>query len=75
MAQVLVGDAPYLADGQARRAGRQEHQGVAATHGDAHAEQRVHPVVDRVFPFEEVVAAFRHLEAGTQVGKAVIRIP
>ncbi|WP_328707127.1 zinc-binding dehydrogenase [Citreicoccus inhibens] len=35
----------------------------------------MHPVVDRVFPFEEVVAAFRHLEAGTQVGKAVIRIP
>ncbi|MBJ6764994.1 NAD(P)-dependent alcohol dehydrogenase [Myxococcaceae bacterium JPH2] len=39
------------------------------------AEHRVHPVVDRVFPFAEVVAALRHLESGAQFGKVVVRIP
>jgi NADPH:quinone reductase-like Zn-dependent oxidoreductase len=31
------------------------------------------PVIDRVFPFAETVAAFRHLESGEGFGKIVIR--
>jgi NADPH:quinone reductase-like Zn-dependent oxidoreductase len=32
------------------------------------------PVVDREFAFDEALAAYRHLESGTHVGKVVIRI-
>jgi NADPH:quinone reductase-like Zn-dependent oxidoreductase len=32
------------------------------------------PVIDRVFPFEESVAAIKHLEGGNHFGKIVIRI-
>ena len=32
------------------------------------------PVVDRVFPFEEAVAAFEHLKSGKHFGKIVIRV-
>ena len=30
------------------------------------------PRVDRTFPFEDIVAAHRYMEAGTQIGKIVI---
>ena len=30
------------------------------------------PLIDRVFPFADVPAAFRYFEAGRQVGKVVI---
>jgi NADPH:quinone reductase-like Zn-dependent oxidoreductase len=33
------------------------------------------PVVDRVFPLDEVVAAHRYLESNAQVGKVVVRVP
>lgn len=36
---------------------------------------RIHPVVDRVFPFEEAVDAFRHMEAGRHLGKVVVAVP
>ncbi|MFI1722751.1 zinc-dependent alcohol dehydrogenase family protein [Streptomyces sp. NPDC020489] len=32
------------------------------------------PVVDRVFPFEEIVEAHRYLESGAQVGKIVVTV-
>jgi NADPH:quinone reductase-like Zn-dependent oxidoreductase len=35
---------------------------------------QLHPVIDRVFPFEQAVAAFEHMESGAQFGKIVIRI-
>jgi NADPH:quinone reductase-like Zn-dependent oxidoreductase len=35
---------------------------------------RLEPVVDKVFPFEEAVAAFQHHKSGRFVGKVVIRI-
>ncbi|MFI1917508.1 NAD(P)-dependent alcohol dehydrogenase [Nocardia sp. NPDC020380] len=38
------------------------------------AEHRLRPVVDRVFPFEEAVAAFRHFDERDPFGKVVIAI-
>ena len=32
------------------------------------------PVIDRVFPFDEIVDAHRYLEAGDQIGKVVVTI-
>lgn len=32
------------------------------------------PVIDRVFPFEDAVAAYRYLKSGAHVGKVVIQI-
>jgi len=40
----------------------------------AFARARVRPVVDRVFPFEEVPEAYRFLERGEHFGKIAIRI-
>ncbi len=34
----------------------------------------LHPVIDRVFEFEEAPQAFKHLESGTHFGKVVIRM-
>ena len=36
---------------------------------------KIHPVIDRVFPFEQAEAAYRHLEGATHLGKVVISIP
>ncbi|MEV0004656.1 NAD(P)-dependent alcohol dehydrogenase [Micromonospora sp. NPDC050980] len=33
------------------------------------------PVIDRIFPFEEAVTAFRHYESGDPFGKVVISLP
>jgi NADPH:quinone reductase-like Zn-dependent oxidoreductase len=35
-------------------------------------QHKLKPVVDRVFPFAEAQAAYRHLESGTHFGKVVI---
>lgn len=35
---------------------------------------QIHPVIDRVFEFEQAADAYRHLENRTHVGKIVIRI-
>lgn len=35
---------------------------------------QLHPVIDRVFPFEEAQAAFAYLASGAHFGKVVIRI-
>ena len=35
---------------------------------------RAKPVVDRVFPLDDVRAAHEHLESGAQLGKVVLRI-
>ncbi|WP_434389498.1 zinc-dependent alcohol dehydrogenase family protein [Melittangium boletus] len=40
----------------------------------AFAQHELHPVVDRVFPFAEAVAAFEHLQSGAHFGKVVIRV-
>lgn len=34
----------------------------------------LHPVIDRVFPFAEAVAAYHHLESAVHIGKVVIAI-
>jgi len=36
--------------------------------------ERIRPVIDRVFPFAESTAAFRHLESGAHFGKVVIEL-
>jgi NADPH:quinone reductase-like Zn-dependent oxidoreductase len=36
-------------------------------------QHRLEPVIDRVFPFNDTVDAFRHLESGTHFGKIVIQ--
>lgn len=38
------------------------------------AFHRIRPVIDRVFPFEEAQAAYRHLESQAHLGKVVIRL-
>ncbi|HVS38232.1 MAG TPA: NAD(P)-dependent alcohol dehydrogenase [Gemmataceae bacterium] len=38
------------------------------------ALHRMKPVIDRVFGFEEVRAAYRHLESGAHFGKIVLRL-
>jgi NADPH:quinone reductase-like Zn-dependent oxidoreductase len=38
------------------------------------AAHRLRPVVDRVFPFLEAPAAFRHMESGAHFGKICIRV-
>jgi NADPH:quinone reductase-like Zn-dependent oxidoreductase len=37
------------------------------------ALHQLRPVVDRVFPFEEIAAALRHLESGAHFGKVCLR--
>ena len=39
---------------------------------DAVRTHRIRPVVDRVFPFDDAPAAFRHYLGGTALGKVVI---
>jgi len=36
------------------------------------AQNRIHPVVDKIFPFTEAAEAFRYLESGAHFGKVVI---
>jgi NADPH:quinone reductase len=36
--------------------------------------RQIRPVVDRVFPFEEVRAAHEYLEAGRHFGKVILRL-
>jgi len=38
------------------------------------ADGRIVPVVDRVFAFDEVAAAYEHFDSGTVVGKVVVRM-
>ncbi len=38
------------------------------------AEHKLRPVIDKVFPFAEAHAAYRHLESGAHFGKVVIRM-
>jgi NADPH:quinone reductase-like Zn-dependent oxidoreductase len=35
---------------------------------------RLRPIIDRVFPFEEVREALRHMENGAHFGKICVRI-
>ena len=35
---------------------------------------QLHPVVDRVFPFDQAVEALKYLESGAHFGKVVIAI-
>lgn len=42
---------------------------------EAHlARGALHPVIDRVFDFDDIVEAHRYLESNTQVGKVVVRV-
>jgi len=38
------------------------------------SEHRIRPVIDRVFGFDEVPAAYDHLRSGTHFGKVVVRV-
>jgi NADPH:quinone reductase-like Zn-dependent oxidoreductase len=38
-------------------------------------QHKLEPVIDRVFDFNESIAAFQHLETGQHFGKVVIRFP
>jgi len=38
------------------------------------ALHKLRPVVDRVFPFADAVAALKHLESATHFGKVVIAL-
>ncbi len=40
----------------------------------AMANNQVHPVIDKVFPFNQAREAYRHLESGTHFGKVCIAI-
>lgn len=74
---------PLLAaPGQARRLGLTVVTGPGAyrsedlAHVAALAEQGViRPVVDRTFPFEQIVAAHRHVDSGRKRGNVVVTIP
>jgi NADPH:quinone reductase-like Zn-dependent oxidoreductase len=35
---------------------------------------QLHPVIDRVFEFQDAIAALKHLESGSHFGKVVIRV-
>ena len=39
------------------------------------ASGQVRPIIDRVFPFDEVVAAHRHMESNLNFGKRVSKMP
>jgi NADPH:quinone reductase-like Zn-dependent oxidoreductase len=39
------------------------------------AVHKIKPVIDRVFGFEEVKAAFNHMAAGAHFGKIVVKVP
>lgn len=41
----------------------------------AFVEGRITPVIDRVFPFDEIQAAKAYVESDVQVGKVVVRVP
>lgn len=51
--------------------GSARHLGALA---DAVARERLRPVVDRVFPFEEAPAAYEHLRSGAHFGKVVVAV-
>jgi NADPH:quinone reductase-like Zn-dependent oxidoreductase len=36
--------------------------------------REIHPVVDKVFPFEEAIEAYSYLESQKHVGKVVIKV-
>ena len=38
------------------------------------AANKIKPVIDRVFGFDEVKAAFQHMGAGAHFGKIVIKV-
>lgn len=38
-------------------------------------DEKLEPVIDRIFPFEEIDEAFAYLEAGHAKGKVVVRMP
>ncbi|MGW5062570.1 zinc-dependent alcohol dehydrogenase family protein [Streptomyces sp. NPDC004096] len=42
---------------------------------DAVARKVLRPVIDTVFPLEDIVGAHRRLESGAQVGKIVVTVP
>jgi NADPH:quinone reductase-like Zn-dependent oxidoreductase len=35
---------------------------------------KIKPVIDKVFPFDDTPAAYRHLESATHFGKVVISV-
>ncbi len=77
---VLSGHAPDLALTPLFM-GQRRLQGVFVGHRDgfaalcdAIAQAKLHPVVDRVFPFEEAGDAFERLRSSAHIGKICIRV-
>ncbi|MBI5720525.1 MAG: zinc-binding dehydrogenase [Burkholderiales bacterium] len=59
------------------RSADQKAAGVPAFKAEllpAIADGRIRPLVDRVFPFDEIVAAQAHMEANRHLGKIVLKI-
>ncbi|MDQ6679415.1 MAG: zinc-binding dehydrogenase [Pseudomonadota bacterium] len=59
------------------RSADQRAAGIPAFKADllpAIADGRIRPVVDRVFPFEELAAAQAHMEENRHLGKIVLRV-
>ena len=42
--------------------------------GHAMAVSGIKPVIDKIFPFDEAQAAYRHMASGAHFGKIVIRV-
>jgi NADPH:quinone reductase-like Zn-dependent oxidoreductase len=42
--------------------------------GEGLASGALRPVIDKTFPFDEIVAAHRYVESGTQFGKVVVTV-
>ncbi|MER1954722.1 MAG: zinc-binding dehydrogenase, partial [Desemzia incerta] len=36
--------------------------------------KKIHPIIDRVFPFEEVQEAHRHMESNKNIGKIILSL-
>ena len=43
--------------------------------GDAIADGRLRPIIDRIFPFDQAIDAYHYLASGAQRGKVIVRVP
>ena len=79
--QVLFGLASFKARQAARRAGVRYEFLFMHPSGERLDEIRalaeagkIHPVIDRVFPLEQVKEAFEHVESGHAKGKVILSV-
>ncbi|WP_155755420.1 zinc-binding dehydrogenase, partial [Burkholderia vietnamiensis] len=48
--------------------------GASTKLGAVHKSERIHPVIDKVFPFEQAKEALEYLAQGRAKGKVVVKI-